>query len=130
MDCQELKLLEDDLWDAVDQFHANSKLTVSEYSMPVLGLIFLRHATTRFKALLPDVEKAAPAHATGALKEDRIKLGVQGKAAIYLPETARYDYLAALPSGVPDDYSSEDIEARAEVISQYVQHQMQSAPVH
>jgi len=99
MDYQELKLLEDDLWEAADQLRANSKLTASEYSMPVLGLIFLRHATTRFNALLPEVEKAVPARAAGALREDRIKLGFQGKAAIYLPETARYDYLAALPAG-------------------------------
>ena len=47
MDYQELKLLEVDLWEAADQLRANSKLTASEYSMPVLGLIFLRHATTR-----------------------------------------------------------------------------------
>ena len=99
MDYQELKQLEDDLWEAADQLRANSKLTASEYSMPVLGLIFLRHATTRFNDLLPEVEKAVPARATGALKEDRIKLGFQGKAAIYLPEAARYDYLAALPAG-------------------------------
>jgi type I restriction enzyme M protein len=99
MDYQELKQLEDDLWEAADQLRANSKLTASEYSMPVLGLIFLRHATTRFNDLLPEVEKAVPERATGALREDRIKLGFQGKAAIYLPETARYDYLAALPSG-------------------------------
>ena len=99
MDYQELKLLEDDLWEAADQLRANSKLTASEYSMPVLGLIFLRHATTRFNALLPEVEKAVPARAAGALREDRIKLGFQGKAAIYLPETARYDHLAALPAG-------------------------------
>jgi type I restriction enzyme M protein len=99
MDYQELKQLEDDLWEAADQLRANSKLTASEYSMPVLGLIFLRHATTRFYALLPDVEKDIPARATGALREERIKLGFQGKAAIYLPETSRYDYLAALPAG-------------------------------
>lgn len=99
MEHQELKQLEDDLWEAADQLRANSKLTASEYSMPVLGLIFLRHATTRFNDLLPEVEKAVPARATGALREDRIKLGFQGKAAIYLPEAARYDYLAALPAG-------------------------------
>ena len=99
MDYQELKLLEDDLWEAADQLRANSKLTASEYSMPVLGLIFLRHATTRFNALLSDIEKNIPARATGALREDRIKLGFQGKAAIYLPETSRYDHLAALPAG-------------------------------
>ncbi|KAB8060085.1 type I restriction-modification system subunit M [Janthinobacterium violaceinigrum] len=99
MDYQELKLLEDDLWEAADQLRANSKLTASEYSMPVLGLIFLRHATTRFNDLLPEVLKAVPARATGALREDRLKLGFQSKAAIYLPESARYDYLAALPAG-------------------------------
>lgn len=99
MDYQELKQLEDDLWEAADQLRANSKLTASEYSMPVLGLIFLRHATTRFNDLLSEVEKAVPARATGVLREDRIKLGFLGKAAIYLPESARYDYLAALPAG-------------------------------
>ncbi len=98
MDYQELKQLEDDLWEAADQLRANSKLTASEYSMPVLGLIFLRHATTRFNTLLPEVEKAIPARATGALREERIKLGFQGLAAIYLPGTARYDYLASLPA--------------------------------
>lgn len=65
----------------------------------MLGLIFLRHATTRFHALLPEVERNIPARATGALREERIRLGFQGKAAIYLPETARYDHLAALPAG-------------------------------
>jgi len=99
MDSQELKLLEDDLWEAADQLRANSKLTASEYSMPVLGLIFLRHATTRFNALLPEVEKAVPARAAGALRADRIKLGFQGKAANYMTETARHDYLAALHAG-------------------------------
>ena len=31
------------LWDAADQLRANSNLTATEYSMPVLGVIFLRH---------------------------------------------------------------------------------------
>lgn len=98
MNYQELKLLEDDLWEAADQLRANSKLTASEYSMPVLGLIFLRHATTRFNALLPEIEKSIPARAQGKLRDERIQLGFQGKSAIYLPENARYDYLAALPA--------------------------------
>ncbi|RML30021.1 Type I restriction-modification system DNA methyltransferase subunit [Pseudomonas savastanoi pv. glycinea] len=98
MDYQELQQLESDLWEAADQLRANSKLTASEYSMPVLGLIFLRHATTRFYALLEEVESSIPARAVGQLREDRIKLGFQGKAAIYLPEIARYEYLAGLPA--------------------------------
>lgn len=98
MDYQELKQLEDDLWEAADQLRANSKLTASEYSMPVLGLIFLRHATTRFNELLPGIEASIHARAAGPLREKQIKLGFQGKAAIYLPEKARYDHLAALPA--------------------------------
>jgi len=97
IDCQELKQLEDDLWEAADQLRANSKLTATEYSMPVLGLIFLRHATTRFNALLAEVEAAIPARATGEVREGLIKLGFSGKAAIYLPEQSRYDNLASLP---------------------------------
>ena len=44
MQGKQLKKLEAELWRAADQLRANSKLTAAEYSMPVLGLIFLRHA--------------------------------------------------------------------------------------
>ena len=54
MDHRTLQQLENNLWEAADQLRANSKLTASEYAMPVLGLIFLRHATTRFYDLLPE----------------------------------------------------------------------------
>ena len=98
IDYQELKQLEDELWTAADQLRANSKLTASEYSMPVLGLIFLRHATTRFTALLPQVEAMISSKAEPALREHMIQVEFQGRAAIYLPANARYDYLAALPA--------------------------------
>ncbi|MDO8441757.1 MAG: type I restriction-modification system subunit M N-terminal domain-containing protein, partial [Polaromonas sp.] len=42
--------IEASLWEAADQLRANSKLTSSEYCMPVLGVIFLRHATNRYQA--------------------------------------------------------------------------------
>jgi hypothetical protein len=44
---QDLSQLEDSLWAAADNLRANSKLTSSEYCMPVLGVIFLRHAINR-----------------------------------------------------------------------------------
>jgi type I restriction enzyme M protein len=47
---QDIEKLEDSLWAAADNLRANSKLTSSEYCMPVLGVIFLRHATNRFDA--------------------------------------------------------------------------------
>ena len=64
---QAIKQIEDDLWSAADQLRANSRLTASEYSMPVLGLIVLRHATTRFNALLPNQRDATTVHQQMAL---------------------------------------------------------------
>ena len=48
--------LEKRLWDAADQFRANSGLKAAEYSQPVLGLIFLRFAEVRFAAASPSGE--------------------------------------------------------------------------
>jgi type I restriction enzyme M protein len=91
--------LENELWEAADQLRANSKLTAAEYSMPVLGLIFLRHADNRFKAYLPKIEADIPSQVPAAQREQLIKLGFQGKAAIYLPDAARFDRIASLPQG-------------------------------
>ena len=55
MQGKQLRKLEAELWRAADQLRANSKLTASEYSMPVLGLIFLRHAYNRFQKVKIEV---------------------------------------------------------------------------
>jgi type I restriction enzyme M protein len=47
-----IEQLETHLWDAADNLRANSKLTAGEYCMPVLGVIFLRHATNRYQDAL------------------------------------------------------------------------------
>ena len=94
-----IQQLEIELWDAADQLRANSKLTAAEYSMPVLGLIFLRHADNRFKVYLPGIEADIPAQLPARQREAQIKLGFQGKAAIYLPEEARFDHIINLPQG-------------------------------
>lgn len=67
--------------------------------MPVLGLIFLRHADNRFKAYLPEIEADIPPQVPAIQREELIKLGFQGKAAIYLPEEARFDRIVCLPQG-------------------------------
>ncbi|HNC21768.1 N-6 DNA methylase [Accumulibacter sp.] len=95
-----IQQLENELWEAADQLRANSKLTAAEYSMPVLGLIFLRHADNRFKAFLPDIAADIPSQVPATQRERLIKLGFQGKVAIYLPEAARFDRIASLPQGV------------------------------
>jgi len=89
--------IETSLWEAADQLRANSNLTATEYSMPVLGVIFLRHATNRYQSALQAIEadQAAgtmPKRPLG--KADFIK-----RRALMLPETARYETLLNLPSG-------------------------------
>ena len=112
--------LETELWEAADQLRANSKLTAAEYSMPVLGLIFLRHADNRFQSYQPEIEADIPPQVPTAQREELIKLGFQGKAAIYLPEEARFDRIASLPRGAnvgeAIDTAMDVIEAEYEVL--------------
>lgn len=92
-----LEKLERDLWEAADNLRANSKLTAAQYAMPMLGLIFLRHAYNRFLAVKNEVEPGLPnrdGKARGLIPGDFI-----GKAAIYLPPSAYYEHLLAQPEG-------------------------------
>lgn len=91
-----IQQLENELWEAADQLRANSKLTAAEYAMPVLGLIFLRHADNRFKTYLPEIEATIPPAMPPAQREQLIKMEFQGKAAMYLPELARFDHIVSV----------------------------------
>jgi type I restriction enzyme M protein len=51
-----IEKIESSLWEAADQLRANSKLTSSEYCMPVLGIIFLRHASNRYETALAQIK--------------------------------------------------------------------------
>lgn len=55
-----IKQLEDDLWDAADSLREGSRLSSQEYCMPVLGLIYLRYAYTRFKYVESEIKKTLP----------------------------------------------------------------------
>ena len=94
---QELKKLESSLWEAADQLRANSKLNATEYSMPVLGLIFLRHATNRFDAIKSKIQATLPSR--GGRPREIVAQDFEKEAAIFLPDEARYDHLAKLPEG-------------------------------
>ncbi|NYH22860.1 type I restriction-modification system subunit M [Paraburkholderia bryophila] len=116
-----IQQLENKLWEAADQLRANSKLTASEYSMPVLGLIFLRHASNRFEAYLPEITASITPRVPASRREELIKLGFQGKAAIYLPEESRFEHIAALPKvanvGAVIDAAMDKIEAEHAVLA-------------
>lgn len=84
--------LEKRLWDAADELRANSKLKSSEYSVPVLGLIFLRYADHKFT----EAEKRMP-QSSGRRKIGKADYQAQG--VLYLPEKSRFGYLLNLPEG-------------------------------
>lgn len=98
MDAELLKQLENKLWDAADQLRANSKLTASEYSFPVLGLIFLRHSYERFISAEARIKSKLVEHPQRGyrkiLKEDFTQI-----KAMYLPESAHWKRLVELPEG-------------------------------
>ncbi len=94
---QNLSQLEDSLWAAADNLRANSKLTSSEYCMPVLGVIFLRHAMNRYDAACRQIEEdkaAGKMPERPLMKQDFLK-----RRALMLPKEARYDELLKLPKG-------------------------------
>ncbi len=96
MNAQELKQLEDDLWRSADTMRANSDLKSSEYSTPVLGLIFLKFADNNYRRN----EKAIMAQYTklqGTRREKPVSEIAIEKCGFYLPDHARYDYLLKLP---------------------------------
>ena len=62
--------LEKRLWDAADQFRANSGLSTAQYSQPVLGLIFLRFAEVRFSKQRAALETVASSSRRGSRVDD------------------------------------------------------------
>jgi type I restriction enzyme M protein len=89
--------IEASLWEAADQLRANSKLTSSEYCMPVLGVIFLRHASNRYETALKAIEAD---QAEGKMpKRPVVKGDFIKRRALMLPELARYETLLKLPKG-------------------------------
>ncbi len=92
----QFKKLENDLWSAADKLRANSDLKSSEYSTPVLGLIFLKFADNNYRRheeeILAEYQKLK-----GSRREKPISEIAIEKCGFYLPDHARYDYLLKLP---------------------------------
>lgn len=98
-----IKKLEEILWKSADDLRANSKISSTEYFMPVLGLIFLRYAYSRFKKVEAEILPTLPSRGgkTRPITADDFK----GHSAIFLPREAQYEYIVNLP----EDVSSENI---------------------
>src|ERR1035441_3921215 len=93
---ENIEAIEARLWRAADLLRSNSELASNEYFMPVMGLIFLRHAYSRFLAVKPEIEKSLPTRqgVTRALtKEDFSQRG-----SIFLRPQAQFDSFIAKAS--------------------------------
>ena len=86
---------EANLWKIADDLRANSNLASNEYFMPIMGLLFLRHASNRYYEALAaiDADKAA-----GKMPDRQlVEADFQHRRALMLPEAARYDVLLEMP---------------------------------
>ena len=87
--------LEKRLWDAADQFRANSGLKAQEYSGPILGLIFLRFAEVRFAAQRAKLEKAGASSRRGSRVDQPDAYHADN--ILYLVPESRFEFLLTLP---------------------------------
>ena len=90
-----IERFEANLWKVADNLRANSNLASNEYFLPILGLIFLRHATNRYYEAMAAIEED---RAAGRMPErPLIEADFTRRRALMLPEKARYDFLLGLP---------------------------------
>ena len=93
-----IRKLEAELWESADMLRSGSKLTSNQYCMPVLGLIFLRYAFSRFKRVEQEILANRPMRNGRKLPVEASDF--KAKSAIFLPKEAQYDYLVNLPANV------------------------------
>ena len=98
MDNASIKKLETDLWESADLLRAGSKLTSNQYCMPVLGLLFLRYAYSRYKMVEEEILKDRPVRNGRKMPVEASDF--TAKSALFLPEMAQYSWLVALPENV------------------------------
>ena len=95
-----IRKLETELWESADLLRAGSKLTSNQYCMPVLGLIFLRYAYSRFKMVEAEILKNRPSRGGRVMPVEASDF--TAKSALFLPEEAQYQYLVKLPDNIAE----------------------------
>jgi type I restriction enzyme M protein len=112
---EHIEAIEKRLWNAADTLRANSNYASNEYFLPVMGLIFLRHAYSRFLAVKGAIEANLPTR--GGKTPTLSKKDFSRKSAIFLQEKAQFDYLVALTDS--DDRAKAIIEAMDSIEGDY-----------
>ncbi|AVJ56733.1 DNA methyltransferase [Idiomarina sp. OT37-5b] len=112
---ENIEAIENRLWGSADNLRANSNYASNEYFMPVMGLIFLRHAYSRFLAVKPQIEASLPSR--GGVTRPLTKEDFSSKGAIFLQEEAQFEYLVNLTEG--DDRAQAIINAMEAIEDDY-----------
>ncbi len=113
---ENIEAIEKRLWGAADTLRANSNYASNEYFMPVMGLVFLRHAYSRYLAVKDEIE-AANISTRGGVKRELTKEDYGKKSAIFLQPKAQFDYLVALKDS--NDRSKAVIDAMESIEGDY-----------
>lgn len=124
MTAEQLKQLEKNLWQAADKLRVDSGLKASEYSTPILGIIFLRFASIRYNKVKPEIEAVLAAQQGSRLQQTAAEIAII-KCGFYLPEEAQYDYLLHLPE---EENIALAIKKAMELIEQYKPELVDSLP--
>lgn len=112
---EHIEVIEKRLWTAADTMRANSNYASNEYFLPVMGLIFLRHAYSRFLAVKDDIEANLPKR--GGKTRPLTKEDFSQKSSIFLQPKAQFDSLVALSDA--DDRAKAIIEAMESIEADY-----------
>lgn len=89
-----IEAIEKRLWKSADTLRANGTFASNEAFLPIMGLIFLRHAYSRYLALKPLIEADLPSR--GGVTRPLTREDFSGKGAIYLRDEAQFDHLVNL----------------------------------
>lgn len=112
---EHIEAIEKRLWSAADNLRANSNYASNEYFLPVMGLVFLRHAYSRFLAIKAKIEPNLPSR--GGKTRALTKEDFSQQSAIFLRPNAQFDYLVALPD--KEDRARAIIEAMDAIEADY-----------
>ena len=93
-----IRKLEAELWESADLLRQGSKLTSNQYCMPVLALLFLRYAYSRFKMVETEILQNRPMRGGRVMPVEPSDFAA--KSALFLPKEAQFDYLVNLPGNI------------------------------
>ena len=112
---ENIEAIEKRLWSAADTLRANSNYASNEYFMPVMGLVFLRHAYSRYLAVKDEIVATLPTR--GGKAPELTKKDFSRKSAIFLQPKAQFDYMVSLKDG--DDRAKAIIHAMESIEKDY-----------